>query len=160
MQKSQFPYYFFAETDNIIFSSIHFSLLLVYHIRTKFVDSFILRNECMLDGQFVVRHAGKVLLGAVLFTSEKNELDCQTACLKDSRCKSINVNVDSGSRCQLNDRVLGDNGTYFTKKKGWIYQTTDFSATQVKLLIFIGVREMLRLFRLMQYFENILMQGL
>ena len=101
------------------------------------MDLHILRNECMLDGQFDVGHAGKVLQGALLSTSEKNELDCQTACLKDSRCKSINIKIDNGSGCHLNSKIVGDNGTYFTEKTGWIYQTTNFSATQVKFLILI-----------------------
>ena len=110
---------------------LHFSLILVHLIAATFLDSFILRNECMSDGQFVVSHGDKILEGAVLSTSHLNQIECQTACLTNDRCKSININATGGLGCQLNSKIAGDNGTNFIEKKGWTYKTTNFSALQV-----------------------------
>ena len=86
----------------------------------------------MCDGQFIISHPGKVLFGAVLSTSQRNEIDCESACLMDGRCKSINFNTNSGLGCQLNSKIVGDYNTDFIEKIGWTYKSTNFSAKQVR----------------------------
>ena len=85
----------------------------------------------MLDGHFLVSHPGKLLQGSVLSESNHIEEDCETACLLDSRCKSININSVNGAKCQLNSRIVGDSGTDLVARSEWTYKTTNFSTTQV-----------------------------
>ena len=99
----------------------------------KSFDLFVLRNECMSDGEFVVRHPGKVLQGAAIFVSNRSEEECKNACLKDDRCKSINIDSVHGTGCELNSKIAGDNGTDFIIMAGWTYISTNFTAKQVKL---------------------------
>ena len=89
----------------------------------------------MADGQFTVSHMGKVLHGAVKSTFQRKVRDCQSACLLDDRCKSINVKIGNESECELNSKIVGDNGTDFIGKIGWEYQSTNFSSKQVNLFI-------------------------
>ena len=100
----------------------------------KSVAPFILRNECMNDGQFI-SYPGKILQGAILSISQQNEHDCQTECLLNDRCKSFNFDIDGKSECQLNSKIAGDNGTEFVSKIGWTYKSTNFSSTQVNISI-------------------------
>ena len=97
----------------------------------RFKDSVILRNECMSDGHFIINHPGKVLHGSVISTSSQDEQDCQTACLMDTRCKSVNVNTNNGFGCELNEKIVGDSGTEFIERSGWNYMSTNFSSRQV-----------------------------
>ena len=92
---------------------------------------FILRNECIADGIFDVTHPGKILYGAVLTTTHHNEDDCETACLMESRCKSVNVKTVGGYGCELNSKIVGDIETNFMKRTGWEYKSTNFSAKEV-----------------------------
>ena len=100
-------------------------------LKAKLSDLFILRNECFNDGVFGVTYSGKILHGAVLTTTHQNEDDCEAACLIDNRCKSINVNAGDGYGCELNGKIVGDNGTNFVKREGWNYKSTNFTAKKV-----------------------------
>ena len=97
------------------------------------VSCFILRNECMVDAQFVITYSGKALDGAVISRFSESEQDCRERCMKDDQCKSININ-NNRRKCELNNKIAGDNGTLFVTRDGWKYKTTNFSERQVNVL--------------------------
>ena len=87
----------------------------------------------MTDAQFVISYSGKVLDRAAISNFSVSEEDCQHRCMEDNRCKSINID-ENGTRCELNNKIVGDSGTQLVTKAGWKYKTTNFSEKQVNVL--------------------------
>eukprot|EP00112_Aurelia_sp_Birch-Aquarium-sp1_P019179 Seg4694.2 transcript_id=Seg4694.2/GoldUCD/mRNA.D3Y31 product="Protocadherin Fat 1" protein_id=Seg4694.2/GoldUCD/D3Y31 len=74
----------------------------------------------------IIKH-NRALSNSVLITQlEVDALRCKSECMKESRCKSMNV-VLGENVCQLSEKSAGDykDNVTLSTRSGWMYMETD-----------------------------------
>ena len=94
-------------------------------------NAIILRTTCKTYGLFTIVQKDKALDNCILVTFNRTKDNCQTACLQDPSCRSINVE-DNGFGCQLLGNAIGDAGASLVTKSGWNYLSTDNQTKNVR----------------------------
>ena len=75
-----------------------------------------------------------VLSGEVLETyNDLTEDECETRCIENRSCKSINTRNSTGENCQLSGTSTEDpfDNVKLSATAGWTYKTTDHEARNV-----------------------------
>ena len=96
----------------------------------------ILRLPCKYFGNFSIIKPDHVLQGSVITTLLfKTDEECESACLRNSQCKSYNKESIGDKRCELNDKtteIFQDNATLIMKSN-WTYKSTDYKYPLVSI---------------------------
>ena len=77
------------------------------------------------------------LEGSIIATFMFVELaECQSHCIFNDKCKSINYEIADDNTCKLNSATMEDSmlQVWFSKSKGWRYMSTDYSYMRVSAL--------------------------
>ena len=98
------------------------------------VDGFILRLPCQRSANFSIVRQDVALQGSVIETFMFSEIsECQSHCIFNEGCKSINYQDNGENICELNN-ITTEDMRYkikLTPRKGWKYMTTDHNYTLV-----------------------------
>ena len=94
----------------------------------------MLRLPCEKVANFSIVKQGAALRGSVIETFMFTELfECQSHCIFNNDCKSINYQEHGENICELNNVTTEDMRyeSKLTPTKGWKYTTTDHDYTLV-----------------------------
>ncbi len=97
---------------------------------TTAVNCYILRRSCLQYANFSYIRENAVLQGSVIRTlMNKSPEACETECIGEYLCKSINLENANQRACELNRYSEADvaDGKTLTKKTGWTFKSTDYS---------------------------------
>ncbi len=97
---------------------------------TTAVNCYILRRSCLQYANFSYIRENAVLQGSVIRTlMNKSPEECETECIGEYLCKSINLENANQRACELNRYSEADvaDGKTLTKKTGWTFKSTDYS---------------------------------
>ena len=101
------------------------------------MNGFVLRLPCERAANFSVVEQGLVLQGSIIATFMFTTVsECQSHCMFEDGCKSINYQVHGENVCELNNITTEDvrYESNLTPRNGWIYMSTDHSYNLVSTL--------------------------
>ena len=102
------------------------------------VDGFILRLPCQRSANFSIVRQDVALQGSVIETFMFSEIsECQSHCIFNEGCKSINYQDNGENICELNN-ITTEDMRYkikLTPRRGWKYMTTDHNYTLVFIFL-------------------------
>ena len=76
---------------------------------------------------------GKRLFGHVLISFHGlNDTQCMVKCVKNVKCRSYNIHRKD-EKCEISGKALGDTNTTLKTASGWVYKSTDYNSTLVRV---------------------------